>query len=337
MGLKDAAAKNFFGRTDVVASILDFVLYGGRPVVKTSQLREMCEGQYRIIQEGDGTFRTDNQFRDKLYEYCDGEATVAIGLEFQTRYDKYMVQRIMDYDSHRYRIMVRDGRILPIFNIVLFFDRRRRMLPCDLNQMLQETHRLAMVHFKDILKGAGGFFNYGYTGLNIYDIAEKLDMFPCEEMQDVLYLFKMENEGVAFMEAAMNGRLNGRLSRDAAIVCAVFLGLEIRIDDNEENCDMCKAVKDMKKKWQRESKALGIEEGRTLGIEEGRTLGIQEGIKIGEARGETRGEARGKTSAIKEIVIRLLRKSKSILEICDITGASRETVEDISLALQNES
>ena len=199
------------------------------------------------------------------------------------------------------------------------------MPPCDLNQMLQEARQLANGHFKDILKGTGGFFNYGYTGLNIYDIAEKLDMFPCKEMQDVLYLFKMENEGVAFMDAVMNGRLKGRLSRDAAIVCAVFLGLEIRIDDNEENCDMCKAVKDMKKKWQRESKALGIEVGRTLGIEEG--------IKIGEARGETR----GKTSAIKEIVIRLLKKSKSILEICDITGASRETVEDISLALQNES
>ena len=68
MGLKDAAAKNFFGRPDVVASILDFVMYGGRPVVKPGQLREMCEGQYRIVQDGYGTFRTDNLFRDKLFE-----------------------------------------------------------------------------------------------------------------------------------------------------------------------------------------------------------------------------------------------------------------------------
>ena len=131
-------------------------------------------------------------------------------------------------------------------------------------------------------------------------------MFPCEEMQDVLYLFKMENEDVQFMEAAMNGRLNGRLSRDAAIVCAVFLGLDIRIDDNEDKYNMCKAVRDMKKKWQRESKALGIEEGKA-------------------------------SSAIKEIVIRLLKKSKGILEICDITCVSKETVEDISLELQSES
>ena len=333
MGLKDAAAKNFFGRPDVVASILDFVMYGGRPVVKTSQLREMCEGQYRIIQDGDGAFRTDNQFRDKLYEYFDGEETIAIGLEFQTRYDRDMVQRIMGYDSHRYRIMRRDGRMLPIINIVLFFDRGRRMPPCDLNQMLQETQQLAAEHFKDILNGSNGFFNYGFTGLNIYDIAEKLDMFPCDEMQEVLYLFKMEKDGVQFMEAAMNGRLKGRLSRDAAIVCAVFLGLEIRIDDNEEKCDMCKAVRDMKKKWQRESKALGIEEGKELGIEEGKELGIKEG----KALGIEEGKALGKANAIEEIIIRLLKKGKSILDICDITGATKKTVEDILLELQGKS
>ncbi len=322
MGLKDAAAKNFFGRPDVVASIMDFVMYGGRPVVRAGQLREMCEGQYRIVQDGDGTFRTDNQFRDKLYEYCDGEATVAVGLEFQTRYDKYMVQRIMGYDSRRYRIMGRDGRVLPIFNIVLFFDRGRRMPPCDLRQMLQRTRQLAEEHFKGVFNGARGFYNYGYMGLNIYDIAEKLDMFPCAEMQEVLYLFMMENRGVEFMDAVVNGRLRGRLGRDAAIVCAVFLGLDIRIDDNEENCDMCKAVRDMKRKWQREGKALGMEEGKALGMEEGKALGMEEGIKIGEA------------SAIKEIVIRLLRKSIGILEICDLTGASEKTVEDISLELK---
>ena len=52
-------------------------------------------------------------------------------------------------------------------------------------------------------------------------------MFPCVEMQDVLYLFRMENEGVQFMEAIVNGRLKGQLSRDAAIACAAFLDLDI--------------------------------------------------------------------------------------------------------------
>ena len=160
-------------------------------------------------------------------------------------------------------------------------------------------------------------------------------------MQEVLYLFKTENEGLQFMEAAINGRLKGRLSRDAAIVCAVFLGLDIRIDDNEEKCDMCKAVRDMKKKWQRESKALGIEEGKELGIEEGKELGIKEGkelgIKEGKALGIEEGKALGKANAIEEIIIRLLKKGKSILDICDITGATKKTVEDILLELQGKS
>ena len=48
MGLKDAAAKNFFGRPDVVASILDFVMYEG----STSQLRE------RIVAKLKGLLQT---------------------------------------------------------------------------------------------------------------------------------------------------------------------------------------------------------------------------------------------------------------------------------------
>ena len=30
------------------------------------------------------------------------------------------------------------------------------------------------------------FFNYGYVSLNIYDIAEKYDKFPCGELRNVL-------------------------------------------------------------------------------------------------------------------------------------------------------
>ena len=72
MGLKDTAAKNFFGRPDVMANLLDYVLYGGQPTVQTSQLRELSGEHYRIVQDENGRLKTDNRFRDKLFEYDTG-------------------------------------------------------------------------------------------------------------------------------------------------------------------------------------------------------------------------------------------------------------------------
>lgn len=44
----------------------------------------------------------------------------------------------------------------------------------------------------------------------------------------------MEKEGIPFMEAIVNGKLKGRLSRDAAIACTLLLGLDIRIDEENQ-------------------------------------------------------------------------------------------------------
>ena len=35
------------------------------------------------------------------------------------------------------------------------------------------------------------FFDYGFTSLNIYDVTENFDKFSCEELQKVLYFFKV--------------------------------------------------------------------------------------------------------------------------------------------------
>ena len=60
------------------------------------------------------------------------------------------------------------------------------------------------------------FFDYGFTGLNIFDMAENYDKFFCEELQKVLYLFKCDREERPFTEALENGKLMVKISLDAA-------------------------------------------------------------------------------------------------------------------------
>ena len=304
MGVKDATAKNFFGRKDVMAAILDYLLYDGRDVVRESQLREVNDAYYSIVQTPDGKFKTDNRYRDKLFEYMEGESVISVGLELQTRDDRHMVERVMVYDSRRFAQLNAEHRMHPIINVVLSFDRSRRSHPCRLSDMFIGGNLLAN----------GLSFDYGYISMNIYDMAEKIEMFPCAELQDVLYLFKTETNSERFVDALTTGKCGGCLSRDAALVFAVFLGLDLKIDNDMEKIDMCKAWRDIKK----DERKIG----RKQGFRHGRKTGLREGVAIGEA------------NTLRNLVIRLLGQSRTLLDICDITGMSSDAVEQIAAEVQ---
>ena len=280
------------------------------------------------MQNDDGSFRTDNRYRDKLLEYDNGDEVVTVGFEYQAYDDDKMTFRVMDYDQRRYRALDKEGRLHRIINVVLSFDKRRRAPPSNLLQMISRKNSVV----------DGFFFNYGYISLNIYNLAEKYDQFSCKELKDVLYLFKCERDERIFTKALRNRRLTGKMSRDAAIVCAIFLGLKIRIDDESEEIDMCKAVRDYTKRCINKGidrglargKRLGIEEGKKLGLAEGERLGLEKGKKLGLAEGEKLGEQR----TVRQLVERLFNKSLSVLDICNLTGYPEDTVQEITLSLQ---
>ena len=339
IGLKDTAAKNFFGRPDILASILNYILYNGKKVVLEEQLRETSGAHYRILQEDDGSFKCANRYRDKLYLYHTGKEILSVGLEFQSRHDKQMIPRIMNYDSHRYRNLIDGNKVHRIINIVLEFDTSHIQYPNNLKEMIGDCKSIS----------DGLFYNYGYVSLNIYDIAEKLDIFSCKELKDVLYLFKNSRNDVSFQEALKGGIIKGRLSRDAAIVCAVFLGVKIKIDNDDEEIDMCKAIDDLTKKSEmkglelgikkgkklglKEGKKLGREEGKKEGIEKGKKIGLKEGKMLGLKEGKKLGREEGKKLALSNWVNRLLKLSYSFLEICKLTGESEKTIQEVLLSL----
>ena len=308
MGLKDTAAKNFFGRPDILASLLDYVFYGGIPNIKPEQLTEVSGEHYRIIQDEAGNFKTDNRFRDKLFELDIGDGRLSIGLEFQSKNDKKMVLRVIRYDHRRYNEMLSKGQPCRIINIVLSFDRKKCPSASSLEEMFGPAPPLA----RNVC------FDYGFINLNIYDLAEKSELFPCNELKKVLHYFKFDQDSGELVKALTEGILKGHLSRDAALVCAVFLDLKIDIDNEAEEIDMCKAIRDFKRECINEGKRLGIDEGKRLGREEG----LNEGMRLGE------------NSALRLFIKNLLDKSFSLLEICALTGASKEKVQEIALALQ---
>ncbi|MBR0458755.1 MAG: Rpn family recombination-promoting nuclease/putative transposase, partial [Victivallales bacterium] len=134
MGLKDTAAKNFFGRPEVLACLLEYVLPKVVGNIQEDKLRLVSGEYYRILKNEDGQYITDNLFRDQLFEYDNGREIISIGLEYQSQHDKNMVLRIMGYDLRRYNDLQKEGRMHRIINIVLEFEQDGRTGPCELNQ-----------------------------------------------------------------------------------------------------------------------------------------------------------------------------------------------------------
>ena len=290
MGLKDTAAKNFFRTREVMADLLQLIL--PTEELKLDRLSLVNGENYRIIQGIDGKLRGDNRYRDLLFEYDTGKEIISVGVELQSKRDKRMVPRIMGYDSRRYDRLLREDRMHRIVNLVLHFDRDGPRPASELAQMMPTG--------KSVL--GGNFYNYGFVSLNIYDLAEKWECFRCAELRRVLYYFKMERDGGPLMETMAADTL----SRDAAILCAVFLGLELKIDESEE-INMCKAFRDFKRECINQGKKLGREEGRE----------------------------EGKANALKSFIERLFGMDFSVPDICRLTGAPEKTVQEITLSLQS--
>ncbi len=219
-----------------------------------------------------------------------------------------MVLRIMDYDIDRYSQIDADHSMHKIINIVISFDKRRRKPPTRLSEMLPQDENAP----------DGFFYDYGYTYLNIYDLAEKIDMFTCSELRDVLYLFKLENDGGHFKDALKDKRFIGRLSRDAVLLCAVFLGMKIRIGNEKETFSMCRLMKEIEKKGFNEGKEQGFKRGHIRGLKQGR----DEGRKEGEA------------NTVRRIVLLHLQSGYKLSEITKLTGASLKDVQEIAKSIQ---
>ena len=130
--------------------------------------------------------------------------------------------------------------------------------------------------------------------------------------------------------------LKGRLSRDAALVCAAFMDLKMDIDNEAEEIDMCKAIRDFRRECIKEGKKLGIDEGKKIGIDEGKKIGIDEGKKIGIDEGKKIGIAIGEENAIRKVIRNLLSKNFNLHDKCALTDAPEKMVlEEIALAPQH--
>ncbi len=120
MGEKDLSEKLLVDYNDVFADIVNGLIFEGRQVVRTRDLKNgSVHSQYKA-DEG----KLHEQERDVLKNWTSEKVNIAIcGIENQTKPDDYMPMRVLGYDgaSYRSQLLKKNPKPCPVLTLVLYF------------------------------------------------------------------------------------------------------------------------------------------------------------------------------------------------------------------------
>lgn len=120
MAEKDITEKILADYNDVFADILNTLLFGGERVVKEEKLVNLKD---KSMYKFDG--KLHEQERDVI-KALEGECIriAVVGLEHETKAEKYMTLRVLGYDGSAYRAQLLDDtqkEMYPVVTLVLYF------------------------------------------------------------------------------------------------------------------------------------------------------------------------------------------------------------------------
>lgn len=302
MAGKDITERRLERHNDVFADIMNVLLFGGKDVVRSEDLKDISARSEYVTS---GVLRT--QERDTIKEWRDGVVHIAsVGIENQTAVDKLMPLRVMGYDGASYRMQA-DGKqaIHPVITIVLHFDTEHRWTsPKSLLECMQVPPDIAP-------------FVSDYK-INVFDVAFLDDA--------AIQSFKSDFRAIA--EFLKTSRRHEEFCGTEQVLRYPVdtVGLLEELSDNHGLIDeqMASIM----------NKRGGVKMFDSIGLyaERKRAEGVAQGVAEGVAQGVVQGVAQGRNEANVATARAMLSRQLDVHLISDCTGLSLEKV--MSLAAQ---
>ena len=297
MGKADAATKIYMRENAVFADAFNFLIYGGEPVVDPDNLRELDTAELALpfgTKEEKGRHPEDavQKYRDILksavIKQDDKAAYILLGLENQTGIHYAIPVRNFLYDGLQYGKQVADiaaqhrkdgekghsggeylsgfykeDKIIPVITLVLHFGASEWDGPLSLHEMMRIKNPTLMSFVQDYQ-------------IHLIDparlSAEDMQKFSTS-LRDVLSYIKYSKDKKELSRFLQNNpRLH--IETEAARVIQAVANTPMKIPENEEVVDVCKAIDDM----MRESEEKGKNEGKQEGLIEAFAGLVRDGL-----------------------------------------------------------
>ena len=279
MSDKDTITKDYMQDKDIFADAFNFLLYGGRQVIKPEQLRPLDTTSIVLPYGEDGQLVPIQKYRDVLKMVTamedDKAAYMLLGIENQSEIHYAMPVRNMLYDAIQYVAQVEDtarshkmgdkmpetraeflsgfyktDKLLPVITLTLYFGADEWTAPKDLHSMLSAD--------KEILPFVDNYHLHLIAPAEIAD--NEFTKFHTELSLALRFIKQSKNKNK--LKELINENTSFRsVSKKTADLVNVVTKSNLHYDDREERVDMCEAIEGIRN----DARAEGIEKGRVEG------------------------------------------------------------------------
>ena len=119
-GSKDIVQKVMLDKNEIFADVLNGFIFNGQQVIKPDMLTDTNTNSYY---KANGEFHGQDRDVAKLLTIGDKKIVILlVGIENQTRPDKHMPARVMNYDAAAYRYQLTKSKTLyPVLTLVVYY------------------------------------------------------------------------------------------------------------------------------------------------------------------------------------------------------------------------
>ena len=265
---KDNIAKEYLKENIIFSNLINYYLYNGENKILPDDLIELdTESNIDNISRKRDILKLATMKTDGKYNY------LLLGIENQTKEDKYMVIRNMLYDSLTYekqrtnidnyfknvKIILEGNKqkIFPVITIIIYFSHKEWKGPKDLHSLLKIDKVETIKRFIP---------NYKLNIIEPYKM-EDTDFKLLDKDLSILFKFIKNSDDENKLNDLIKNNQELKAKNETIRLINEITKANLSINKYEEETKMCKAIDDMKK------------HAREEGIEKGKKEKLNENIK----------------------------------------------------------
>jgi len=258
MGKKDTITKDYMSDNATFADAFNFLIYGGRQVIKPEQLKEL-DTTAIALPYGEGERPVPIQkYRDLLKAMTDGNiAYVLLGIENQSEIHYAMPPKNMLYDAAEYVAQVEDtakshhsgkeksetgaeylsgfyrtDKLLPVITLTVYFGAEKWNAPKSLYEMFDSPEPKLLKFIP----------NYWINLISPADIADEDFSKFHTELSLALKYIKYSKDKERLRQIMQEDTAFKNVSRRTADMVNIVTNSNLHYADGEECVDMCEAI-----------------------------------------------------------------------------------------------
>jgi hypothetical protein len=258
MGKYDISEKEYFKNNEMFSNIFNYFLYDGQNEIKKEDLEEL---DTKLVFTNPVDSIRERDIYKKAIIKNDGERTyLLLGIENQTKMDKYMLLRIIGYNYFSYYNQIqnieksnKDDKIklYPVITLIIYFSYKKWSGPKDLYSLLDIKDERIKKYIS----------NEKLNIIEPYNMNENDFVKLNNELAFLFRFIKKSGNKDNLSKLVLNSDYREIDIKTVRLINRVT-SAEINLVESEGRINMCKAINDMKK----ESRQEGILEGERINL-----------------------------------------------------------------------